>query len=177
MAAINITEKGVEVQVNGTSQATYDQRANDATYDVSASADAVQSFNWTVDVDYDYNNLSTGVFLTGTTNAPTPALVHYVITVTDGEVKLRTDTDQDGNFDNSPLLVENSDSIGSETRTLTQYQTYGSFDYEWACSQAPPSGSVKIIYADNVTQISPQYGPSRIIPTGANLSVNGVTQS
>lgn len=37
MAAINITEKGVEVQVNGNTQQTYDQRANDATYDVSVT--------------------------------------------------------------------------------------------------------------------------------------------
>jgi len=46
MAAINLTEKAVNILVNDSLQQSYDQRANSADYNVSASADLPTSFNW-----------------------------------------------------------------------------------------------------------------------------------
>jgi hypothetical protein len=165
MAGINITEKQLDILINGNLQSSYNQRANSANYDVSVSD--VQSFRWNTerDITFSISSEDTQVDLT---DIPTSGWYYIESAFSSGETggdnyRIRRNGSnilgvQDFNTSSKLINLNSGDDIS--------YYCYDGF------------GNEAYFLAERCTNeiyITDRQGNNYRIPTG--FDVDGISQS
>lgn len=168
--AIDITEKVVDILVNGNQQASYDQRANSANYDVSVSGDYA-AWNWSL--------VESGT-VTSTTAISLPAEDFYFIRFKGGSDGVGYDGggfSRDGGefaiLGDLNFTTEGSNSISGDTWYSGVMRESGTI---WIHPVDGVATDYEVHRANgNTAGSDPQGGTMYAPPT--SVSVDGVTQS